>query len=456
MLLNLEKEKRGLSPAPLSHATLNYLLESPYPGFGTRSTTCVFGWLRAFSTVVNSPVFASRPRKLVLDSLLIVQNCQLNRAFRERKEVVRLRLVRNSLNVLSTARSNSRHEIRYVSMSVFHVRATATLEPVIHIDTGEISRRTATDPTKLTDRSMPVLVVAAVLADTNYAYCHSVCTWAFVNVALCLSIMPSRGESLHNPTLVNRRLFLLLPLCSTRQSCPLRQEVRNCGKRGDSEYGSGTMALMHLIQEKLLAQIDQDPKVGQMTLREIGKKIGESSPQKVKHHLLQLEKSGFIAVDRKNKVINRITGGKLKESSSLIAVPILGYANCGQASVVAEERPEGYLKVSSRLLPKTKKIFALRAVGNSLNRAKIGKEQKSLDNGDYAIIDYENKSPKDGDYVLSVIGGLANLKKYKIDLENKQIILSSESTQAHSPIFIHQDDDYLIGGKIVAVLKTGA
>jgi SOS-response transcriptional repressor LexA len=211
---------------------------------------------------------------------------------------------------------------------------------------------------------------------------------------------------------------------------------------------------MHLVQEKLLEQIDKDPSIGKLTLREIGKRIGDPAPQKVKHHLTQLERFGLISVDRKSGLIQRIKGGKIHESSTLISIPILGYANCGEAAVVAEERPEGYLRVSSRLLPKTKKIFALQAVGNSLNRAKIGKEKRNLEEGDFAIVDYESKNPKNDDYILSVIGGLANLKKFKLDKENEQIILSSESTQNYSPIFIHQDDDYQIGGKIISVLKS--
>lgn len=213
---------------------------------------------------------------------------------------------------------------------------------------------------------------------------------------------------------------------------------------------------MHAVQEKLLEQIDKDPSIGKLTLRDIGKRIGDPAPQKIKHHLSQLEKYGLISIDRKSGIIQRTKGGKIKESSTLISIPILGYANCGQASVIAEERPEGYLRVSSRLLPKTKKIFALQAVGNSLNRARIGKGNKSLETGDFAIVDYENTNPKDGDYILSVIGGLANLKKFKLDKENQQIILSSESTQNYSPIFIHQEDDYIIGGKIIGVLKNPA
>jgi repressor LexA len=167
-----------------------------------------------------------------------------------------------------------------------------------------------------------------------------------------------------------------------------------------------------------------------------------------------LEKNGLIRVDKKNRIIEKVKSGRLKDASSILAVPILGYANCGVASRVAEERPEGFLRVSSKLLSVTKNIFALRAVGNSLNRAEIGKDKKNLEDGDYAVIDYEYKTPQNGDYILSVIDGLANLKKYIWDKENNQIVLMSESTQAHTPIFIHESDEYLIGGKIIQVIKT--
>jgi hypothetical protein len=47
---------------------LSYLLfVSPYPGLGTRSTTCVAGLLRAVSTGVNRPLPAFRPIVIVLD-----------------------------------------------------------------------------------------------------------------------------------------------------------------------------------------------------------------------------------------------------------------------------------------------------------------------------------------------------------------------------------------------------
>jgi len=91
----------------------------------------------------------------------------------------------------------------------------------------------------------------------------------------------------------------------------------------------------------------------------------------------------------------------------------LGYADCGEAKQIAEEIPEGFLKISSKLLSATKNIFAIQAIGSSMNRAKIGKDNKSIEEGDFVIIDYDDKIPKNGEYFLSIIDGMAkSLKKF--------------------------------------------
>jgi SOS-response transcriptional repressor LexA len=110
------------------------------------------------------------------------------------------------------------------------------------------------------------------------------------------------------------------------------------------------------------------------------------------------------------------------------------------------------LKISKRLAPNKKSVFALRAEGNSLNKAHIG--GKNIESGDFVIIDSENTSPHDGDYVVSVIDGMANIKKYRLDKDNSRIALLSESTQEYSPIFIHENDDFRISGKVVEVVKN--
>ena len=208
---------------------------------------------------------------------------------------------------------------------------------------------------------------------------------------------------------------------------------------------------MHTIQEKIL-KISAGRNLADMSLREIGKLIGEPSAQKIKHHLLQLEKNGLIQMDRLAKVMVKTRPGQLYRSA-LMAVPILGSANCGPATIYTEENVEGYLRISGKLLNKKKDVFAIKASGYSMNKANINGE--SIDDGDYVIVDPSYRSVKNGDYVLSIIDGMANVKRYFEDKENKRIILLSESSASVSPIFIHYDDldSYLVNGKVIQVVK---
>lgn len=206
---------------------------------------------------------------------------------------------------------------------------------------------------------------------------------------------------------------------------------------------------MHIIQEKLLKLID-NKNIGNLTLRQIGELIGESLPQKVKHHLSQLKRKGFIVIDKKRLLIKRVSG-HTKSSDLFISVPIYGTANCGPRTIYANQNLEGYLKVSKKLLTKKDKIFALRAEGNSLNKADIN--GKSIEDGDFVIVDSQATNPRNGDYVVSIIEEMANIKKYIWDAKNSQIILASESTQNYNPIYVHEDDNIIINGKVIDVIK---
>lgn len=212
---------------------------------------------------------------------------------------------------------------------------------------------------------------------------------------------------------------------------------------------------MHFLQEKIL-KLTQARNLGQYSLREIGELIGEKSPQKIKHHLNQLEKKGLIRIDRIKRLIEK-TGQKfvtgLLTNANLLAIPILGSANAGPTQLFADENIEGYVRVSSTLIPiqSNHSIFALRVSGPSMNRAVV--QGKRIDDGDFVIVDASEREPRNGDIVLSVIGGMANIKAFYWDKENQQIVLMSQSTHSFPPIHIHQDDDFMINGKIILVLK---
>jgi len=206
---------------------------------------------------------------------------------------------------------------------------------------------------------------------------------------------------------------------------------------------------MHQIQEKIL-KILNNKNLDGLTLREIGELIGEKFPQKVKHHLDQLEKKNFIRIDKQKKTIQRFNHTPLK-NTDLISIPIVGVANCGPATIFANENIEGYLKISKNILRKCKSIFAIRAQGLSMNRTKVN--GKNIEDGDYLIIDSSDTSASSGDIVLSVIDDMANIKKYVWDNENHQVVLVSESTKDIPPIYIHEDDSFMINGKVIQVIK---
>lgn len=209
---------------------------------------------------------------------------------------------------------------------------------------------------------------------------------------------------------------------------------------------------MHTIQQKILNLIDSCD-LGKLSLRRIGMLVGvgDKHPQKIEFHLQQLERKGFIKRDKKNKTIKRLRGKS--PDDIFVSLPIVGAANCGEANIFADEKIEGFLKISRSLLKQknTKKLFAIKAVGYSMNRADI--DGKSIDEGDYVIVDGKSRSPENGNYVVSIIEDMANIKKFIQDEE--KITLISESDLDMPPIYIHPDDmvDYMICGKVIQVIK---
>lgn len=210
---------------------------------------------------------------------------------------------------------------------------------------------------------------------------------------------------------------------------------------------------MHTTQQRIL-DLTKSKNLATLKLREIGVLVGEPHPQKVKHHLNHLFKMGLLKQNRNKTIIS--PASVTDESDQFISLPILGSANCGQAALMADEYPEGYLQISKKLFPhyQPNEYFILKAMGNSMNRATIN-GTKNIDDGDYVVIDKKPKVSYQNKYVLSIINGMANIKKLVVDSTNNQIVLISESSQEYPPIYIHKDDlsSYIINGEVVDVIK---
>ena len=217
---------------------------------------------------------------------------------------------------------------------------------------------------------------------------------------------------------------------------------------------------MHPIQQKL-RELARTENLAQITLREMAARIGlpNTSPQSVKHHLLQLQKKGLLAIDRAARTMSRtgskptIAKGLVKASAQLFSIPILGTANCGPATFFAEQNFEGILRVSSRLVGRSRPtgLYAVRADGGSMNRAQIG--GRTIEDGDYVIVDSKDTSVRTNDVVVAIVDNKATIKRLIDDRANDQIVLRADSSSDYEPIHLHPDDDFTISGKVVAVVK---
>lgn len=214
---------------------------------------------------------------------------------------------------------------------------------------------------------------------------------------------------------------------------------------------------MHHIQKKLL-ELAKTNNLAECTLRRTAELIGDPdmSPGQIQHHLLQLEKRHLLFINRKNKT-QRLESPV--EDDRFVLVPIVGSASCGPALNYAEEFYEGFLRISKQLLGKQttqlkNRYMAVKADGESMNNARIGKSKQPINSGDFVLVDVTQKCANDGDYVLSIIGGMANIKRLKKHEEYISLESESLTPERFPPIIVGQSENCMINGKVVAVYKN--
>jgi SOS-response transcriptional repressor LexA len=192
--------------------------------------------------------------------------------------------------------------------------------------------------------------------------------------------------------------------------------------------------VMHEIQRKII-DLAQTEDLDELGLRGIGRRIGVDHPQKVKFHLEQLQRKGFFEIDE----IGRLRPVKAQTTSGLINVPILGRANCGEPLAVADQQLLGFLKLTGSVLDahERESTFAVKATGNSMNRAFVG--GTAINDGDYVLVDSEDIDAEGGKYVVATVDGGAVIKKF-VRAPDGLIMLVSESSEEHPPIVIDERD----------------
>ncbi len=207
--------------------------------------------------------------------------------------------------------------------------------------------------------------------------------------------------------------------------------------------------IMNKFQQKLI-ELARKRDINHMTRQELADAVGLKYPSHVYYHLNRLVEEKIFGYTKERQFF--VNSAFAEGRAGFWKMPILGTATCGDATAFADEAVDGYVSISTRYAPDDSKWLGVRAVGDSMNEASVN--GNSIEEGDVVVVNPNDKLPHNGAYVLSVIDGLANIKRFYRD-ENGQITLASESTSQHDPIFIHPDDplSYVVAGIVKHVIK---
>lgn len=209
------------------------------------------------------------------------------------------------------------------------------------------------------------------------------------------------------------------------------------------------MNLMNIIQQKLLdlARVHDIRDIKRVDLVEM---VGCQYPSQITHHTNQLIKRGDLVLSG-NRLIPSI-----KLAAGYFAIPVLGEADCGEATKFADGAIIDNIVVSPSFM-KTKhpeRIYSLIARGDSMNKARVNGDDETIEDGDFVLIEkVDNYIPDQNDIVVSNIGGLANIKRFHRET-NRIVLLPESYRNDYYPIFIDSSDDYAIEGKVVGVVKA--
>lgn len=185
------------------------------------------------------------------------------------------------------------------------------------------------------------------------------------------------------------------------------------------------------------------------TLSELQDDLDITTKRGVVSHLNALERKGMLV---RTSEARGITLSEDIYGERVMEVNILGYANAGSPLVYAQEETLGVLRIDRSLLPVSEGVFAVEIKGDSMNNRLINGTK--LDNGNFAIV-AKNVPVQDNDVVLAIIDECATIKTLKKD--GKMLVLYPQSTNlVHRPIYLRPNENEVIYGKVIAVLKNPA
>ena len=179
------------------------------------------------------------------------------------------------------------------------------------------------------------------------------------------------------------------------------------------------------------------------TLKELKVALGLKATSSVQRHLDALKSKGYLVSEKYQ------SRSLVVHSEEAIYIPLVGNIAAGQP-LLAHENVEAYIPYDpSNLRGNTSQYFFLRAVGDSMNNARVS--GKTIDDGDFVLIK-KQQMVGPGSRVVALIGDEATIKKFVP--KDGHVSLQPESTNPkNKPILLFED--FSIQGIVLDVIKKG-
>ncbi len=196
---------------------------------------------------------------------------------------------------------------------------------------------------------------------------------------------------------------------------------------------------LHPNQKKLLeilrSNID-DP----LTMVQLMEELCVSSTSVVHHHILQLERKGYLKRNPGNPRDYRL----LNDPEKLIVyINQYGLAECGPNGSILDGSPVDRIPIASRLLKfPSEEAFAVEAKGDSMKPV--------IKQGDY-VIAQKKRTAANGDIIVCVHNSEAKIKKLYED--GKQKILLSINSEKYPPIIVTDLNNFRIEGIVRNIMN---
>jgi len=175
------------------------------------------------------------------------------------------------------------------------------------------------------------------------------------------------------------------------------------------------------------------------SLRSIGDVVGYHSPRSVQMMIKRLANRGLL---RYEDGVVTLSDEASAAAPHTVSVPVVGSVACGQPSL-AEQEPEGWVRLSTRMAPAGHTFYLLRARGTSMNAARI-----PINPGELVLIRQQAHATTN-DLVVALIDNEATIKEFS--RQGQHVVLRPRSTDPeHKPIVV--TDDLIIQGIVVDVI----